>query len=185
MNRIAQHRQLVIVGILALALVAGGACSSETPQEVEGIAPTPTPGDVPTATPLTVTDQDYTPPEDQHWISPGTVAIGNFHPGARAEWNLTVHNGNTEPTEFTLSVQQPQKTKAGYEPASQEALDWVIISEPAPVLAGRETRDILIAVEMPEGCAGPEHWEFWIVCKPDARGFVQVQYASRWLVDMR
>jgi len=32
------------------------------------------------------------PPElyHQNWISPGKVVVGNFYPGARAEWLLTI-----------------------------------------------------------------------------------------------
>lgn len=194
MSRITRHRRFVIVAMLALAVVAGGASyfcladgtgSPVGPYQAEGIAPTPKLGEAPAATPLTLVDEDYMPPVDQHWISPGTVAIGNFYPGARAEWSLTVHNGNTEPTEFAISAQQPQRTKAGYVAVPIDSLDWVIISEPRPVLAARETRDVLIAIEMPDDAIAPEHWELWVVCKPDAGGFVQVQFASRWLVDMR
>lgn len=42
------------------------------------------------------------PPQDMTWISPGKVAVGNFYPGARAEWIIQVHNGNDSATESRL-----------------------------------------------------------------------------------
>jgi len=270
----ARRRQIIIVAALALALLAGGASyfclaggagSSEEPYEADGITPTPTSmaSDAPTATPLTVVNDSYVPPEDEHWITPGTVAIGAFHPGGRVEWHLTVHNGNdemaqtqdwavtTEPNEtavefilaapllgdatdairdltsslstdrlsiaaydpaalrltidgfqpdsrrvvslsyiygaqFHVWAERPHTPKTGYAPATEEMLDWVIVSEPHPVLASHETRDIIIAVEMPKDGMAPAKWEFWVVVAPDGgAGMVKVQLASRWLVDMR
>jgi len=50
---------------------------------------------------------EYAPPEDSTWISPGKVNIGNFFPGATAEFPLTIHNGNDQKlleTRQTFSV---------------------------------------------------------------------------------
>jgi len=35
---------------------------------------------------------------DTAWITPAMVEIGNFFPGAQAEWNIRVHNGNDAQT---------------------------------------------------------------------------------------
>lgn len=36
------------------------------------------------------------PPSDITWISPGKVEVGNYYPGATAEWTMKVHNGSSE-----------------------------------------------------------------------------------------
>jgi hypothetical protein len=127
------------------------------------------------------------PPElyDKIWISPGKVEVGNFSPGARAEYPLTIHNGNDEPTEFSVTFQVPGSTAEGYDQAPSAAQDWVIIAEAAPVLAAKETRDVLIAVEMPEDAEAPPKWEFWITVKDVTQtGMVQTELACRWLITM-
>ncbi len=128
------------------------------------------------------------PPElyDKIWISPGKVEVGNFFPGARAEYPLTIHNGNDEPTEFSVTFQVPGSTAEGYDTAPSAAEGWVIIEDPAPVLAAKETRDMLIAVVMPEDAEAPPKWEFWIAVKDVTQtGMVQTELACRWLVTMR
>jgi len=129
------------------------------------------------------------PPElyDQNWISPGKVEVGNFHPGARAEWPLTIHNGNEEATKFEIRFKLPGTVGEGYVVAPEAAQDWVIIAEPTPVLEGFETREILIALVMPADAASPgPKWEFWVAVRDVTQeGMVQTELASRWLVSMR
>lgn len=128
------------------------------------------------------------PPElyDKTWISPGKVEVGNFYPGARAEYPLTIHNGKDEPAEFSVIYRVPDNVGEGYAKAPNEAKDWVIIADPAPVLAAKETRDVLIAVEMPKGSKAPPKWEFWIAVKDITQtGMVQTELACRWLVTMK
>jgi hypothetical protein len=129
------------------------------------------------------------PPElyDKTWISPAKVEVGNFHPGARAEYTLNLHNGSDGPAEFSVSYRvSGNNTTDSYEPAPAGAQDWVIITDPAPVLAAKETRDVLIAVDMPEDAQAPPKWEFWIVAKDVTQtGMVQTELACRWLVTMK
>jgi hypothetical protein len=128
------------------------------------------------------------PPElyDKTWISPGKVEVGNFYPGARAEYKLSIHNGSDEPAEFSVSYRASNNITEGYEPAPAAAEDWVIIDDPTPVLAPKETRDVLIAVEMPEDAQAPPKWEFWIAVKDITQtGMVQTELACRWLVEMK
>ena len=128
------------------------------------------------------------PPElyDKVWISPGKVEVGNFYPGARAEYPLTIHNGKDEPVEFSVTYRQPDNVGEGYVTAPSAAQDWVIIADPAPVLAAKETRDVLIAVEMPKDAEAPPKWEFWIAVKDVTQtGMVQTELACRWLVEMK
>lgn len=135
------------------------------------------------------------PPEDMTWISPGKVVIGNFHPGARAEWDITIHNGELEERSFEVMYRAPDRIKEGYWPPPEVAQDWVIIADPAPILASRETRDILIVLEMPVEAGDvdiesvdwvPPKWEFWISIRDVSQtGMVVTELCSRWLVAMR
>jgi len=128
------------------------------------------------------------PPElyDKTWVSPGKVEIGNFYPGARAEYMISLHNGSDETAEFSVSYRVSDNITEGYEPAPVTAEGWVIIAEPSPVLAAKETKDILIAVEMPGDAEAPPKWEFWIVAKDVTQtGMVQTELACRWLVAMK
>ncbi|MBA7571641.1 hypothetical protein ES708_13407 [subsurface metagenome] len=147
------------------------------------LAGCPQPSEPPTAeTPTTPPPGLY----DKTWISPGKVEVGNFYPGARAEYKISIHNGSDEPAEFSVSYRAADNTAEGYEPAPAEAQAWVTIDDPAPVLAAKETRDVLIAVEMPDDAQAPPKWEFWIAAKDVTQtGMVQTELACRWLVEMK
>jgi hypothetical protein len=128
------------------------------------------------------------PPElyDKTWISPAKVEVGNFYPGARAEYTISLHNGSDQPAEFSVGYRVSNNITEGYEPAPAAAEDWVIIADPAPVLSAKETREVLIAVEMPGDAQVPPRWEFWIVAKDVTQtGMVQTELACRWLVVMK
>jgi hypothetical protein len=54
------------------------------------------------------------------------------------------------------------------------------------VLAAKETKDVLIALEMPKGAKAPDKWEFWVVVKDNSQtGMVQTELACRWLITMK
>ncbi len=141
------------------------------------------------AQPSIVPGKVESPPElyDKTWISPGKVEVGNFHPGARAEWPLTIHNGSEEPTQVEVRYVEPTQVEEGYVKAPGIVQDWVIISDPAPTLEGFETREVLIAIVMPEDAESPApKWEFWIAVKDVTQtGMIQTELATRWLVTMR
>jgi len=63
----------------------------------------------------------------------------------------------------------------------------VIIAEPTPVLEGFETREVLVAIDMPADAESPgPQWEFWVAVRDVTQeGMVQTELASRWLVSMR
>jgi hypothetical protein len=99
---------------------------------------------------------------------------------------ISLHNGNDEPAEFSVSYRVSDNITEGYEPAPAAAQAWVIIADPAPVLAAKETREVLIALEMPGDAQAPPKWEFWIVAKDITQtGMVQTELACRWLVAMK
>lgn len=113
--------------------------------------------------------------------------MGNFHAGATATWLLTIHNGKDEPAQFEVKYREPSKVEEGYVKAPSMIQDWVIISDPAPVLEAFETREVEIAVVMPEDAESPgPKWEFWIAVKDVTQGgMIQTELACKWLVTMR
>jgi hypothetical protein len=128
-----------------------------------------------------------TPPGDMNWISPGKVMVDNFHPGARAEYPLTVHNGNDYVTTFGVGYRFPDNVADEYVKPSLDAQDWVIVADATPVMEPKETRDILIVLDMPEDSAVfAPRWEFWIsVVDLSQEGMVRTELCSRWLISMR
>jgi len=127
------------------------------------------------------------PPIDRTWISPGKVQVGNFYPGGRAEWDLLVHNGSDTVASFTVAYRYPDHVAEGYAKPIPEVQDWVIIADPTPIILPKETKAILIVLEMPKDAAVfAPRWEFWISVKDTTqKGMVVTELASRWLVVMR
>jgi len=199
---------------------------------------------------------------NQVWVSPAEVKIGNFYSGARAEWNIRLHNGNdaspqiemqsvvsgidetsgeikikkplangditgviitsdnrndelvvksydpktkslfiegllpdalrvitvnyTAWTEFFVSYMVSDTIREGCSIAPIKAKDWVIIEDSSPVLAPKETREIMIVLDIPQDAVVPDKtWEFWTVAGEVSTEAVQTQLATRWLVNMR
>lgn len=127
------------------------------------------------------------PPQDMTWISPGKVIVGNFYPGATAEYPITVHNGNDYATSFSVTYRYPDNVGEGYSKPSSEVQDWVIIADMTPILQPYETRDIMVTLSMPEDAiVFAEQWEFWVsVSDTTQTGMVTTAMASRWLISMR
>lgn len=88
---------------------------------------------------------------------------------------------------FEIKYRYPDHVGEDYVKPPEETQDWVIIADPTPVIAPKETREILIVLAMPEDAAvfAPE-WEFWISVRDTTQtGMVQTELCSRWLVCMR
>jgi len=241
-----------MMGVLIIGLLALSACSFSG-----GTQPIPTSTSV-----IPTLPTGYEPPEAQTWLSPGRVQIGNFYPGATAEWNILVHNGENsckieyyigteagetagsvvlpeglvggslssvvslvsnylgdrpssvgynvgkkelaisglapsttrkisivylspEPSTFSIYYKEPDSLTEGFSMPPIGAKDWVIVSDPSPVLAPKETREIMVSVVMPQGATAPNKWEFWIGVAQASAGMVQVELCSRWTVEMR
>jgi len=139
-----------------------------------------------TPKPKAITDTQQ-PPEDQTWISPGKVHIANFYPGARAEYSITIHNGSDKEADFTVAYRYPDHVGEGYLKPVKEVQDWIIVADATPLLMPRETKDVLVVLEMPKDAEDfAPKWEFWIGVKDATqKGMVQTELACRWLVSMR
>lgn len=165
---------------------------SYTPYEEPVPEPEPAPTPIPepvnnTPTPNPITQSDQQPPDNMNWISPGKVMVGNFHAGGRAEYPITIHNGNATATEFAIYYRIPDHVPEDITKAPDIVQDWVIVADPTPVLAPYETRDILVALEMPVDAQDPApKWEFWVGVKDNSQeGMVQTELCVRWIVSMR
>lgn len=126
------------------------------------------------------------PPEDRTWISPGKVQVGNFFPGARAEWGITIHNGADEDRRFKVEYRKADRVQEGFGFAPEGAKDWIIIANADPVLAPKETRDILVVLDLPIDAVVPPKWEFWISVKDvSEKSMITTALCSRWLIYMQ
>lgn len=167
--------KLKLIGILLIGVLLLVGCSQPevTPPYIPPVDDTPFTNDA--------------PPMDRTWISPAKVLIGNFYPGARVEWALSVHNGNDAEAEFAVIYREPDYTASGYVKAPEEAQSWVIIADSSPVLMPYETRDILIALDVPTTAViTADKWEFWISVKDITQGgTIRTELCSRWLVEMQ
>lgn len=163
-------KKIILIGGLVLILILGG-CTVQPTGKQSG---------------LKIVDPRE-PPVDQTWISPAKVTVGNFYPGARAECELQVHNGNDTQAAFSVSYRYPDNVGDGYVKPPVEAKDWVIVADDSPILAPKETRNILIALDLPKGTKiFGKSWEFWISVKDMSQiGMVQTELCARWLINMR
>jgi len=155
---------IILIAVVVLLLLAG--CPSSSP-----VIQKPQPG-----------------PElyDKVWISPGKVEVGKFYPGATAAYPLTIHNGNDQPAEFSITYRVSNDTAEGFVIAPEEAQDWVIITDATPVIAPKDTIEVMIEVVMPKGAEAPEKWEFQVVVKDASQaGMIQTELACRWLITMK
>jgi len=189
--------RILVISLVILAMTLTGCVGysepepSYTPYEppVDTVEPAPVPETPEPATPASepTTIDDQKPPDNITWVSPGKVMIGNFHAGARAEYPVTIHNGKDTTTEFLVYYKQPSSVGEEYGKAPSVVQDWVVIIDSTPVLEPRETKDILVVLEMPESAKDPEpKWEFWIAVKDNSQtGLIQTELCVRWLVAMR
>lgn len=181
-------KKLVLVMVCMLVLVGcvgSGSVAVLEPSPTPTLTATPV-GVAPAASFASVTPSGE-PPVDRTWISPGKVMISNFYPGARAEYPITIHNGELEDRVFSVTYRDPNHVAEGYVKAPAVVQDWVMVVDPTPVLGPRETRDILVVVEMPSDAeVFAEKWEFWVSIRDASQtGMVQTELSARWLVKMK
>ena len=183
-------KKLKVIAALAIVIFMLGlsaGCATSPPvisPPIEADNPPPPVSNGSTAPSPTFTGE---PPPDITWISPGKVNIGNFHPGARAEWNILIHNGQNAPASFEVKYREPNRAEEGYIKAPAIVQDWVIITDATPILMPRETRVVLVAIEMPDDAISPApKWEFWVsVIDTSQSGMITTELCSRWCVQMK
>lgn len=168
-----------LVGLLLLLGLVMVGCSSSGPSDISTM-------------PLPVSSSELDPAAEQKlidspWISPAVVEVSNFYPGARAEWNLRVHNGKDEESGFSITYKEPNYLREGYSMPPDGAQAWVLIADPSPVFAPKETLEILVVLEMPWNVEMEDKakWEFWVSVIEDTDSMIRTEMCSRWLVSMR
>jgi len=124
------------------------------------------------------------------WVSPGKVFISNYYPGARAEYEITIHNGEDVDSGFEIAYKVPDYTDAGYAKATEELGRYVSVGDKVVTLRPDEIRKVLVVLEVPKGIEVPwGKWEFWVSVNGEPQGSgglgIAVGYATRWLVTMR
>lgn len=177
----------VVVLLFSFVLTITGCSVSEIS------SPTPKPthtNNNPTITPQPTqptTEYPNEPPNSVTWISPGKVEVGNFYPGATADWTIRVHNGNGVSTDFLVKYRYPDHVGDGYSFPTDSTKDWITISTGSITFGPYETRDIPISLHMPDGAVSPGNkWEFWIsVIDNSQEGFVRTELCVRWLISMQ
>jgi len=193
--------KILAVSLVAIVMLLSGCVgyieseAPSTPMPPAPVPETPMPEAPVPEQPVEAIDQiDQTevvlpdePPINRTWVSPGKVNIGNFYPGARAEYPMTIHNGNDTNASFAVVYRYPDHVATGYVKPPIEAQDWVIIADSTPILMPKETRDVLIVLAMPEDAnINDKKWEFWIsIMDTTQTGNVKTELCVRWLVDMR
>jgi len=100
---------------------------------------------------------------------------------------LYISYGTSESATFSIYYREPDHVPSGTSKAPAEAQGWVMIVDPTPVLQPRETRDILVILELPESVIVTDpKWEFWVaVTDITAGGSVKTELCARWIVNMR
>jgi len=89
-------------------------------------------------------------------------------------------------SQFFVKYMASNEAREGYALAPKEAESWVIIENPTPILAPKETKEITVALDIPKGAVIPDkQWEFWTVAGELGTGTVQLEYATRWTVIMK
>lgn len=183
-------RVLLVLAVVLLVVTIGCTQAASPPTETPTDNPNngvDEPSDSSSGDSTNVVLPADTPPEDVTWISPGKVNIANFYPGARAEYPVTIHNGNDYECSFLVSYRYPDHVADGYSKPQSEAQDWVMVVDTTPVLAPYETRSILVVLAIPENAVVAEdNWEFWISVKDASQGgMIQTELCCRWLISMR
>ncbi len=173
---------IMVLSVLVLIVLVGCATSSVKPTSGEVYTPKAT------QIPQTEVSGIESRLSDKVWISPAEVQVGNFHSGARAEWNIRIHNGSDTLNRFSVTYRIPDKTREGYTMPPRQAQDWVIIADSTPLFTPNETREILVVLALPEGIDKEtvgDRWEFWVSVIKQGQGNLQTEMCERWLISMR
>ena len=177
---------IVLVMIAGVAMLTG--CQLDS--SVNNNTPTPTATSVgPTPTYESGVMDPGLPedaPSNVNWVSPGKIEVGNFYAGATAQCKIRVHNGNIGSTPFSIVYRYPDNVVDGYDYPPQDCANWVTLSETNPILSSRETKEIIVTLNIPEGVSFPSKMEFWISIKDDSQTeLIRTELCIRWLVTSR
>ena len=124
-------------------------------------------------------------PLDKTWISPGKTRISNLRPGSTAKQNVTIHNGRQTPATFSIYYRIPDYVETGFVTAPENAKAWVSVAEATITLEPQASREVEVAIMVPQNETAPARWEFWIGVREETGGSLISELRSRWLVTMK
>jgi hypothetical protein len=134
---------------------------------------------------ISCTTSQTAQPADKTWLSPGKIQFSNVVPGKSITQKITIHNGRESNAAFLVYYRIPDYVENNYVVAPAEASDWIKIGEASPVFAPRETKEVQVVLEVPDGAQTPERWELWVGVKENTANMVTTELCSRWLITMR
>jgi hypothetical protein len=120
-------------------------------------------------------------------IDPGKVYIDNLHPGAQAEFHITIYNQNDYETTFVVTAREPDYTDEdeGYD--ALPYLDWVTVTPDRVIIGANDEGEVLITVAMPEDAdySGKKS-EVWIsFMEEGTEGMIKIELCSRIFIATR
>lgn len=111
---------------------------------------------------------------------------GVYTAGKPQDFYLKVTNKNDFAAKFSVDYRVPDNVAGGYSRPTEQARNWIWISDKRPSIPAGETLTVTIRLSMPEPATPPgDKWEFWIgVIDQSQTGWLIVEQASRFLVTM-
>jgi len=117
-------------------------------------------------------------------VSPGIVTVSNYQNGIEVEYDISVFNSTDETQAYLVAFKIPDNTRSKeYRKAPPEAVDWVKISNPNPIIEAGGSEAINITFKAPLTANTPNMWEFQISVIQQGQGNVQVEHLIRWLIE--
>jgi hypothetical protein len=88
-------------------------------------------------------------------------------------------------TRYSLYCRAPDKPAEGFSGIPDTT--WIAFSDPSPLMAPAETRDITISLNTPvDSDLTDDRWEFWIGVKEAGNtSSISIELCSRWLVTLK
>lgn len=119
------------------------------------------------------------------WISPGKYHVRNLGPGDTADVPVTLHNGNSVETSWSVEARAPTNPSEGYEPWPWPESVTIVI--PAPTLAPGEILPIPIELSMPEDVEyDDKRTEVWLVFHEQGQqGMIHTELATKVQIETR
>lgn len=182
-------KKWIIVSILVgVALIGGSLLATHPPKGVAVEPEVPVEGNGSIVEgPLAEGERAFSDAPENTWIYPAKVEVTGLYPEARAEEVLSIHNGGSWESQFSVYYEDLPRADNKWQVAPGEVKNWVSINNTSPVIAPDGIADILIVLEVPEDAKTTvDHFGFLVIVEEGGQpGVVHVRYGLKWLVNMR
>jgi hypothetical protein len=117
-------------------------------------------------------------------ISPAKVHIDGLYPGARASFELTIHNRHDSPRAFSLAARTPWDPREGRSELPNAS--WVDFAPARVQVPANDSSEVTVTVSVP-GDEQWKHgdWETWLGVTPADADFLVVNCYVRLLISTR